>query len=62
MNRILKEELSRSIAVFFFALIGMSFAVTNINIPANFCSVLGIPMLITITIFLFLVYYRNKSY
>ena len=61
MNRIIKEELMRSIGIFFFALLGTTIIVINTDIQANFFSVLGTPLLITFTIFLFFVYYRNRT-
>ncbi|RLI75630.1 hypothetical protein DRP05_14410 [Archaeoglobales archaeon] len=51
MNRIVKEELMRSIAVFFFALIFTSFLLVKLTLPTNFFTVIGIPLLIAAVVF-----------
>lgn len=50
MNQIVKEELMRSIAVFFFALIFTSFLLAKFNLPASFFTVVGFPLLITVVV------------
>ncbi len=51
MDRVVKEELMRSIAVFFFALVFTAYAITKFDLPANAFTVLGIPLLITAATF-----------
>jgi len=63
MNQIVKEELMRSIAVFFFALIFTSFLLVKLDLPTNFFTVVGIPLLITAAVFAIQVKKRSaKAY
>ncbi|WP_042688009.1 hypothetical protein [Methermicoccus shengliensis] len=59
MKAIVKEELMRSIGVFFFALIFTSFLLVKFNLPASFFTVIGIPLLITAVTFAFQVKRRS---
>lgn len=59
MDEIAKEELWRSVAVFFFALIFMSFLITKFGLPASFFTVIVVPLLITISHFLIKIYIRR---
>ena len=63
MNQIVKEELMRSIAVFFFALIFTSFLLAKFNLPASFFTIVGFPLLITAVVFAIQVKMRSaKAY
>jgi hypothetical protein len=59
MDEIVKEELWRSVAVFFFALIFVSFLITKFGLPASFFTVIVVPLLITISHFLIKIYIRR---
>ncbi len=61
MDSIIKEELMRSIATFFFALIGTNFVTKYLGIYASFFTVVGIPLLITGAVFSALVYKRKTT-
>ncbi len=60
MDKIIKRELWRSIAVLFFTMLIMAYIVTKTSIPANFFTVIGIPILVTAIIFLLLIYLGKK--
>jgi uncharacterized membrane protein len=63
MNKVIKEELLRSSAVFFFALIIVSFLITKFIIPASFITLFGIPLLIVLIHFIIKIYIRrNEKY
>ncbi|MBO8183388.1 MAG: hypothetical protein H0Z28_11455 [Archaeoglobus sp.] len=51
MNQIVKEELMRSIAVFFFTLIFTCFLLVKFILPASFFTVIEISLLITAAVF-----------
>lgn len=59
MDWIVKEEMWRSIAVFFFSLVGMGF-VMDIRTKPIFV-LLGIPLVITAAVFSAMVYTRKNS-
>ena len=61
MDEIVKEELWRSVAVFFFALIFMSFLITKFGLPASFFTVIVVPLLITISHFMIKIYIRREE-
>ena len=61
MDIIVKQELWRSIPIFFISLFVTSYVLINLDLPTNIFSVLGIPLLITFIIFSVLVYYGNTS-
>ena len=56
---LVKEELWRSVAVFFFALIFVSFLITKFGMTASFFTVIIAPLLITISHFLIKIYIRK---
>ncbi len=59
MNEIVKEELWRSIAVFFFALIFVGMVTTKLEIEGSFFTVIGVPLLITFAHFMIKIYIRR---
>jgi len=59
MDEIVKEELWRSVAVFFFALIFVSFLTTKFGLTASFFTVIVVPILITISHFMIKIYIRR---
>ncbi|MBE0517524.1 MAG: hypothetical protein IBX41_09125, partial [Methanophagales archaeon] len=61
MDDIVKEELWRSIAVFFFALIFVCFLITKLGLAASFFTVIIVPLLITIAHFLIKIHIRREE-
>ena len=61
MNRIIKEELWRSVAVFFFALIITSFLLIKFNLPKSLFTVVGIPLFIVAIHFMIKIYIRRNE-
>jgi hypothetical protein len=59
MDEIVKEELWRSFAVFFFALIFVCFLITKFGLAASFFTVIVVPLLITIAHFMIKIYIRR---
>jgi hypothetical protein len=61
MDEIVKEELWRSFAVFFFALILVCFLTTKFGLAASFFTVIVVPLLLTIGHFLIKIYIRREE-
>lgn len=63
MDEIVKEELWRSVAVFFFALLFVGMVTTKLEIKGSFFTVIVVPLLITIAHFMIKIYIRRgESY
>jgi hypothetical protein len=60
-EQIIKEEILRSAGVGFFVLLGTVFILVKYELPKNFFTALGIPFLITFSIFIFLVRIRRMT-
>jgi hypothetical protein len=60
-KRIIKEEILRSAGVGFFVLLGTVFILVRYELPKNFFTALGIPFVITFSIFIFLVRIRKGT-
>jgi hypothetical protein len=61
MDRIIKVGLLMSIPILFFAVLIASFIVVKTSVPANFFTVMGIPILITAIVFSLFVYKRKAQ-
>jgi len=61
MNRIIKEETWRSVAVFFFALLLTLFLLAKIDLPRIFFTIFGIPLLIVTIHFMIKIYIRRNE-
>ncbi len=62
MDRIIKEELMRSIAVFFFAFVGSGIVMRELGVHSRSLFILlGIPLVITAAVFSALVYKRKNT-
>ena len=61
MDRIIIEELLRSVATLFFALMITIFLIKQFGLPASFFTIIGIPLVITGVIFSLFVYKRKTT-
>ena len=61
MDEIVKEELWRSVAVFFFALLFVGMVTTKLEIEGSLFTVIVLPLLIIIAHFLIKIYIRSEE-
>ena len=59
MDEIVKEELWRSVAVFFFALLFVGIVTTKLEIEGSIFTVIVLPLLITIAHFMIKIYIKS---
>jgi hypothetical protein len=61
MDYIVKEELWRSIAVFFFAFLGIGAIILELNIDVNILAIFVLALIVTVIHFLIKMWYRGKK-